>query len=56
MNNIMDERMLGEEETRWLVVGICLSKVLTPVLREVIKEEVPNCMKSLFNHLQASIY
>lgn len=47
MNNIMDERMLGEEETRWLVVGICLSKVLTPVLREVIKEEVPKLYEKL---------
>ena len=28
--------MLGAEEKRWLVVGICLPKVLTPVLRKVI--------------------
>ena len=39
--------MFGEEETRWLVVGICLSKVLTPVLREVIKEEIPKLYEKL---------
>ena len=35
------KRMLGDEEKRWLVVGICLNKVLTPVLRKVIEEEIP---------------
>ena len=32
--------MLGAEEKRWLVVGICLSKVLTPVLRNVITADM----------------
>ena len=32
--------MLTAEEKRWLVVGICLSKVLTPVLRKVIEKEI----------------
>jgi len=35
------KRMFGDEEKRWLVVGICLNKVLTPVLRKVIEEEIP---------------
>ena len=39
--------MLGAEEKRWLVVGICLSKVLTPVLRKVIEQE----MKQLYQIL-----
>ena len=34
-------RMFGDEEKRWLVVGICLNKVLTPVLRKLIEEEIP---------------
>ena len=32
--------MLRAEEKRWLVVGICLSKVLTPVMRSVIRQEM----------------
>ncbi|KAL9987609.1 hypothetical protein ACROYT_G001947 [Oculina patagonica] len=32
--------MLTDEEKRWLVVGICLSKVLTPALRKVIEQEL----------------
>ena len=41
------KRILGDEENRWLVVGICLNKVLTPVLRKVIKEEIPQLYDSL---------
>lgn len=49
--------MLGAEEKRWLVVGICLSKVLTPVLRKVIGDELPKAYKLLITpptniHLQ----
>ena len=32
--------MLRAEEKRWLVVGICLSKVLTPAMRRVIGQEM----------------
>ena len=32
--------MLKAEEKRWLVVGICLSKVLTPAMRSVIRQEM----------------
>ena len=39
--------MLGAEEKRWLVVGICLSKVLTPVLRKVIEQEIPQLYEML---------
>ena len=31
---------LGAEEKRWLVVGICLSKVLAPAMRNVIGQEM----------------
>lgn len=42
--------MLGAEEKRWLVVGICLSKVLTPVLRKVIENEMHQLYKTLIQH------
>ena len=32
--------MLTDEEKRWLVVGICLSKVLTPAIRTIIEQEL----------------
>ncbi|PFX27710.1 hypothetical protein AWC38_SpisGene7593 [Stylophora pistillata] len=32
--------MLKADEKRWLVVGICLSKVLTPAVRKIIKQEM----------------
>lgn len=41
------KRMFGDEEKRWLVVGICLNKVLTPVLRKVIEEEIPQLYDGL---------
>jgi len=39
--------MLTAEEKRWLVVGICLSKVLTPVLRKVIEKEMQQLYQKL---------
>lgn len=33
-------KMLAAEEKRWLVVGISLSKVLTPVLQNVVEKEM----------------
>ena len=32
--------MLAAEDKRWLVIGICLSKVLTPVIRTVLEHEM----------------
>jgi len=32
--------MLAAEDNRWMVVGICLSKVLTPVMRVVLEHEM----------------
>lgn len=39
--------MLGDEDKRWLVVGICLSKVLTPVIRTVVEHEMKQLYQSL---------
>lgn len=39
--------MLTAEEKRWLVVGICLSKVLTPALRKVIEQELLQLYQNL---------
>ncbi|KAL9987610.1 hypothetical protein ACROYT_G001948 [Oculina patagonica] len=51
--------MLTDEEKRWLVVGICLSKVLTPAIREVIEQELQQLYQNLIQpptniHLQTS--
>ena len=35
------------EERRWLIIGICLNKVLTPVLRKVIGFEIHEWYKTL---------
>ena len=32
---------VSEEERRWVVIGICLTKVLTPALRDALKNEMP---------------
>ena len=44
--------MLAAEDKRWLVVGICLSKVLTPVIRTIVEHE----MKQLYQDLIVSPY
>ena len=31
---------LSDEESRWVVIGICLTKVLTPTLRNVVAAEL----------------
>ena len=31
---------LTDEQRRWMVIGICLNKLLTPVLRTVLKNEI----------------
>ncbi|XP_028408741.1 uncharacterized protein LOC114531307 [Dendronephthya gigantea] len=38
---------VGDNERRWLIVGICLNKVLTPALREVLGNEIPKWYQSL---------
>lgn len=39
--------MLRPEEKRWLVVGICLSKVLTPAIRKVIEQDLSQLYQNL---------
>ena len=31
---------ISDEERRWVIIGICLSKVLTPALRDVLANEI----------------
>ena len=47
---------LTPEETRWLVVGICILKVLTPAIRSVIGKEMRQLYQEwvLDIHLQTS--
>ena len=47
---------LNPEETRWLVVGICILKVLTPAIRSVIGKEIRQLYQEwvLDIHLQTS--
>ena len=35
-----DVNYLSDEESRWVVVGICLTKVLTPTLRNAVAAEL----------------
>ncbi|XP_028405267.1 uncharacterized protein LOC114527777 [Dendronephthya gigantea] len=37
----------SDEERRWLVIGICLNKVLSPELRKVISNEMPKWYQTL---------
>lgn len=39
--------MLKAEDKRWVVVGICLSKVLTPAIREVMEQEIRQLYQKL---------
>jgi hypothetical protein len=32
---------ISDDERRWVVVGVCLTKVLTPALRNVLATEIP---------------
>ena len=34
-------KTVSDEERRWMIVGICLTKVLTPALRDVLANEMP---------------
>ncbi len=38
---------VSDTERRWVVVGICLSKILTPALRKVLGNEIPKWHQSL---------
>ena len=33
---------ISNEERRWVVIGVCLTKVLTPALRNILATEIPN--------------
>ena len=35
------------EERRWVVIGICLTKVVTPALRDVLANEIPKWYQTL---------
>ena len=38
---------VSDEERRWVVIGICLTKVLTPALRDVLANEIPKWYQML---------
>ena len=38
---------VSDEVRRWVVIGICLNKVLTPALRKVLSAEIPNWYNAL---------
>ena len=40
-------RMVSDEQRRWVVVGVCLTKVLTPALRDVLDKQMPIYYQSL---------
>ena len=49
---------ISDEERRWVVVGVCLAKVLTPALRNVLATELQNwyhllCQKPVYIDKQA---
>ena len=41
---------LTDEQRRWLVTGICLNKLLTPVLRTVLKKEISGWYHNILCH------
>ena len=40
-------RNVSDEEKRWVVVGICIHKILTPALRKVLGNEIPKWYQTL---------
>ena len=38
---------VSDNEKRWIVIGICLNKVLTPVLRNLLNNEIPKWYQTL---------
>ena len=41
---------LTDEQRRWMVIGICLNKLLTPLLRTVLKKEISNWYHNILCH------
>ncbi|XP_028392419.1 uncharacterized protein LOC114516987 [Dendronephthya gigantea] len=41
MASAMPTTTITHEERRWLVIGLCLAKVLTPALRNIVATEIP---------------
>ncbi|CAB4002904.1 Hypothetical predicted protein [Paramuricea clavata] len=40
-------KTVSDEERRWVIIGICLTKVLTPALRDVLANKMPIWYQSL---------
>ena len=38
---------VSDEERRWVIIGICLNKILTPELRKVLGNEIPKWYQTL---------
>ena len=38
---------LGDNQKRWMVIGICLNRLLLPVLRDFVGREIPKHYTSL---------
>ena len=38
---------ISDDERRWVIMGICLNKVLTPTLRDVLSKEIPKWYQKL---------
>ncbi len=38
---------MSDEERKWVIVGICLNKVLTPTLRKILGKEIPKWHQTL---------
>ena len=38
---------IHDEERRWMIIGICLNKVLTPALRYILGNEIPKWYQTL---------
>ena len=38
---------LGDKQKRWMVIGICLNRLLLPVLRDFVGQEIPKHYTSL---------
>ena len=50
---------ISYEERRWIVIGVCLTKVLTPALRNVLATEIPNWYHALCqppNEIDKQVY
>ena len=41
---------LTDEQRRWMVTGICLNKLLTPVLRNVLKKEISDWYHNILSN------